>query len=91
MNFMDLSFLHQNKYVSTTLSLFLAMYAALARPAFPPVLKKLFDNPVFRILILSLVVYSSHKDPQLAIMVAVAFTVTLNLLSEQEVKESFNH
>ncbi len=87
---MDLSFLHQNKYVSATLTLFLILYAGLARPAFPPILKKLFDNPLFKMLILSLIVYSSQKDPKLAIMVAVAFTVTLNLLSEQEIKESFD-
>jgi len=86
----QLSSIIENKYVSTTLSLFLGMYAALARPAFPPVLKKLFDNPIFRVFVLFLVDYSSQKDPQLAIMVAVAFTVTINLLSEQEVKESFN-
>lgn len=86
---MDLSFLHQNSYVSTTLSLFLVLYAGLAKPEMPSFIRRLFDNPVFRILILSLVVYRGNKDPQLSLMIAVAFTVTLNLLSEQEMVEGF--
>ena len=78
-----------DKYVSTVLSIFLALYAGLARPELPNFILKLFDNQVFRILVLSLIAYRANRDPQLAIMIAVAFTVSLNMLSERNMKESF--
>jgi hypothetical protein len=54
-----------------------------------PLVKTLMENPVFRVLVLSLVVYSSQKDPKIAIMIAIAFTVTLHILNERDIEESF--
>lgn len=85
---MNLSFL-DNKYVSIILSVLLAVYGGLAAPALPPFIKKLFENEIFRIVILALIVYKGQRDPQLAIMIAVAFVVTMNYLNEYEVKENF--
>ncbi len=78
-----------NKYVSTVLSIFLALYAGLAKPTLPTPILKLFNNQVFRILVLSLIAYRANRDPQLSIMIAVAFTVSLNMLAERNMKESF--
>jgi hypothetical protein len=65
------------------------MYASMARPQLPPFVASLFDNAVFRMLILSLVVFMSGQNVQLSVMVAVAFTVTMNLLNEQKIAEGF--
>jgi type IV secretory pathway VirB3-like protein len=79
----------KNDYVSASLSLFLALYAGLARPQLPAFIADLFENALFKILILTLVVYISSKNLQLALMIAVAFTITMNLLNEQRIAEGF--
>ena len=79
----------KNPYVTATTSLFLVLYASMARPQLPGFITGLFDHAVFRIMILSLVVFMSGKNLQLSVMIAVAFTVTMNLLNEQKIAEGF--
>jgi hypothetical protein len=78
-----------NQYVSSAVSLFLVLYAAMARPQLPEFVVGLFDNSVFRLAILSLVVFMGGNNLQLSVMIAVAFTVTMNLLNEQKISEGF--
>ena len=84
-----LSTVFKNRYSSTLITLFLVVYSGLVAPKLPNVIVKLFDNPIFRILILSLIVYNGNKDPQFAIMIAVGFTVTMNMVSKQKLFEGF--
>jgi len=79
----------QNPYVSATLTLFLVLYGALARPDLPDFVMDLFDNALFRMLVLYLIAYTASNNPQVAILVAVGFTLTMNLLSERKMAEGF--
>ena len=79
-----------DKKVSTLISTFLILYGGLASPQLPGFVKTLFENRIFKILILSLVVYSSNKDPKFAIMMAVAFTITMNMLDSMTLSEKFS-
>lgn len=78
-----------NTYVSTFVTLFLAMYAGLAKPNLPDFIAQLFQNQIFRVAVLALIAYRGNRNPQLSIMAAIAFTVTLNKLAEQNQKEAF--
>lgn len=78
-----------NPYVTASASLFLVLYASMARPQLPNFVISLFDNAVFRIAVLSLVVFMSGQNIQLSILIAVAFTVSMNLLNEQKIAEGF--
>ena len=78
-----------NTYVNAGASLFLVMYASMARPQLPEVVVGLFDNVFFRLAVLTLVLYTSNHSLQLSVMVAVAFTVTMNMLNEQKIAEGF--
>lgn len=79
----------QNPYVSATLVLFLILYSALARPDLPDFIMNLFNNAIFRLLILFLIAYFAAKNVQVAILVAIGFTITMNLLSERKMAENF--
>lgn len=79
----------RNPYVSATLTLFLVLYGALARPDLPDFVMDLFDNALFRMLVLFLIAYTASNNPQVAILVAVGFTLTMNLLSERKMAEGF--
>ena len=79
----------QNPYVSATLVLFLILYSSLARPDLPDFIMNLFNNAIFRMLILFLIAYLAAKNVQVAILVAIGFTVTMMLLSERKMAENF--
>jgi len=78
-----------NPYFATTVTIILSVYASLASPNLPNFLKRLFDNSIFKILIISFIAYRANKNPQLSLMVAVCFVITLNFLAEKENKEAF--
>ncbi len=78
-----------NKYVSTAITIGLGLYAALLGPNLPTFVKDLFKNTLFRILILFLVVVRGNKDPKMAIMIAVAFVLTLDYVYVRDAKEAF--
>ena len=61
----------EHKYLSIIFTMFLVFYSSRAAPKLPNFMLKLFDNAIFRILVLSLIVYKGNKDPQFAIMVAI--------------------
>ena len=85
-----LSSIFSNKYASSAITLFLVLYGGLAAPKLPKFMVKLFENPIFKIVILSLIVYNGNRDPKFAIMIGVAFTVTLNMISNQKFLEGFD-
>jgi hypothetical protein len=68
----------------------LILYSSSARPPVPPAMKDLFNNVVFRILVLSLVAYLGSKDVVLSLMVALGFIITLAVISNVEAKEAFS-
>ena len=80
-----------NKYVTTSITVILGLYAALLGPNLPPFVQNLFNNTIFRILVLFLVVVSGNKDPKLAIMIAIAFVLTLDYIYAQQAKEAFRN
>lgn len=79
-----------NPYVIATLTILVLLYVASIRPELPPYIKTLFNNPIFRVLILFLIVVRGNKDPVFSLALAVGFVVTLSFLGEQQAKEAFS-
>ena len=71
-----------NIYINTSLKVFLALYAALAAPKLPPSLLGLFDNIFVRIGIAFLIVFVSMRDSGMALMIALAFIITLQTINK---------
>jgi hypothetical protein len=80
-----LSVVDNNEYLSATLSLFLILYAGLAAPKLPEGVARLFDNPLFKLLLFFLIVYSAKKNPTVAIIAAVGLMVSLHTLTRFKV------
>jgi hypothetical protein len=85
----NLGWVHSNSYVLAVLSLFLAVYVAVVRPVLPQFIQRLFENPVFRLVLISYILYRGNKDPQLSLMIAAAFLITMHMINKQKV-EQFN-
>lgn len=77
-----LSYIDNNEYVTAMLTIFLIVYASYAAPKLPPYILKLFDNPLFKLLIFFLIVYTSRRNPTVAIVAAVALMVTIHALNK---------
>ena len=66
-----------NKYISTTLKVLLALYAAFAAPKLPKEMALMLDHTVVRIIIAALIVFVATKDSSMAILLALAFILSL--------------
>ena len=79
-----------NPYFATIVTIILTIYASLASPNLPNFIKKLFNNSIFKILIISFIAYRANKNPQLSLLISICFVITLNLIADQENKEAFS-
>ncbi|QKF93861.1 hypothetical protein QKU48_gp0403 [Fadolivirus algeromassiliense] len=82
-----LSYIDNNEYVTAMLTIFLIVYASYAAPKLPPYILKLFDNPLFKLLIFFLIVYTARKNPTVSIVAAVALMVTIHALNKFKVDQ----
>jgi len=78
-----------NPNISAALTLFLVLYGGLAKPTLPDWLADLFDSAIFRFLVLSLIAFTATNNSQIALITALVFTITMNLLSERKTAETF--
>lgn len=87
---MNLTFL-ENKYFLAIFAIFSGLYSAQIRPDLPQFIMDLFQNPIFRVLILSLVVVRSYKDIQFSIIIAISFLLITNTVINQLFEKKFTN
>jgi len=73
----------KNKNVSLVLSLLIAMYAGLAAPALPNAIVRAADSTLGKLFFLFLIAYAASRNIQVALMVAVAFVLTLHIANQR--------
>ena len=78
----------ENNYVVGIIIIGLVVYSACVKPSLPNFIKKIFNNPIIRLIILALILISNFK-PEISVMLAIAFFITVNCITEQETLESF--
>ena len=66
-----------NNYINVSLKILLGLYAALVAPKLSPSLANLMDNTAVRILVAFVIVFMATRDPGLALLISVAFIITL--------------
>ena len=88
---LDPEYLVQNSYLFAVLTVFLTMYGPRLQPQLPESLRNLFDNIVFRGVVLFLIGYLSSNNFQVSLIVTIIFLVTMNILHTNEVLEKFNY
>lgn len=77
-----------NVYINTALKVCIGLYAALAAPQLPPSIILLLDNTIVRVMWAFLIIFLALGDPGIALMVAVAFIVTLQLANKYKLINS---
>jgi len=87
----DINSLLDNKNINSVLSLVIALYAALAAPALPNSVVLFFDTVLGKLLLIFLIGYVSSRNIQVALMIAVAFVVTLHVGNQRSIEEYINY
>ena len=73
----------KHKQVSLVITLLIALYAGLAAPALPNVLVRAADSIPGKLVFLFIIAYMASKDIPVALMIAVAFVVTLHVANKR--------
>ena len=81
----------ENIYLFGILSVFLVMYGPRLHIAVPHSIHNLFENSLFRCVILFLIAYMAHRDFRAALTIAIIFLVTINILHTSHVLERINN
>tara|TARA_B110000208_G_C11619771_1_gene376782 strand:+ start:255 stop:731 length:477 start_codon:yes stop_codon:yes gene_type:complete len=69
------------------LVLFLAMYGPRLSPKLPGPIKNLFNNNLFRFVIIVLIIFISNKDLKSALIITILFITFISLTSSFEMEE----
>ena len=80
-----------NPYLYGIIILALTMYGPRLSPALPSPIKKIFNSPIFRILVLTLVIYLTNKDLSMALIISIGFVLVVSLSSSLETFEYFDN
>jgi hypothetical protein len=86
---MDLKFL-DNKYVVGFLTLVIVLYSTMLHPDLPTPVKDLFKNTIFKIAVLLLVLIKGQTEPVLALVIAIAFVLTMDFIYTKDSTEAFS-
>lgn len=80
-----------NPFLFNFLQLSLLMYSGYFAPKLPYSLLNFFDSYTFRILILSLILYTSTAidNPSLSILISVSYIATLNSIFKMKLLEGY--
>jgi hypothetical protein len=81
--------LFNNQTFILLISIILALYSALLAPALPNNIIYFFDSNLGKLIFLFLIGYMANKNIQVALMVSVAFVVTLTIANRNQIEESF--
>ena len=79
----------EDKNLSVLVSMFLVFYGSFAATNLPDFITRLFDNPIFRVFILSLIVFKANQNTNLSIMISISYILILDSMSKKKTAESF--
>ena len=74
----------EQPYVKAVLFIIIILYSSFARPQLPQFIINIFESPIFRLLIFALIIYRGNKDPIMSLLLAIAFVITMYLISDQK-------
>ena len=80
----------QNEFVSWGLRILLVLYAAMVAPNINKDISYIFDSVIVRLIIACLIVFLSFHDTTLAILLAIAFVVSIQTLNKHKVNQITN-
>ena len=81
----DVQNILKNEYVCWGLRIILVLYAAMVAPNLNRDVSSIFDNVIVRLIVACVIVFLSFHDTTLAILLAIAFVVSIQTLNKHKV------
>jgi len=78
-----------NPYIMAIIKISLALFAGRIAPRPPQYIQNIFNNTYAKIALISLIIYISERDLQLALLISIIFVLGSNFLSGRDILESF--
>jgi len=76
-----------NKYLSTFIILFIALYAGLVAIKIPKYWTCILDSHIFKLIVIITIGYIMTKNCSIAIVLAIAFYMTMNTLNKHKIND----
>ena len=89
-DYLEPKFLLENMFLYSILVIFLTVYGPRLHPSLPPTVRNLFNNVLFRMVVLFLIGYLINRDFVASLVLAILFTVTFNIIQTQEILEGMD-
>uniref|UniRef100_A0A6C0B421 Uncharacterized protein n=1 Tax=viral metagenome TaxID=1070528 RepID=A0A6C0B421_9ZZZZ len=80
----------KHKYLNLLVVLLIALYAGMAAPALPNIVISAVDSTIGKLIFLFLIGFVASRNIQVALMVAVAFVVTLHVANSRATEQYIN-
>ncbi len=82
-------FFLDNPYIHTFIVISIGLYASVLAPRVVPTsgIKDLFNSPIFKVFFFFVVLLLAHKDPRVALIVALAFVFTMQSLQHYNIMD----
>lgn len=80
-----------NQYAMASIKIFLILYASQIAPKLPSLVQNTLQNTFVKIIGVALIAYLAEVDFQLAIILAVIFVLSTNVLSGRSIFESYKN
>ena len=74
---------------NTIIIIFIILYIALLKPDLSKNIKVIFNNTIFKMIFLFYIVYISNTKPYIALLLTLAFVLTLDCIHVMDSKEAF--
>ena len=87
MNF--LKEIYNKNFCQNLMIVFLIIYIAYLNPDMSKYIKNIFNNTIFKMILLFSIVYISHSNLYLALLLTLAFVLTLDCIHVSDTKEAF--
>ena len=81
----------KHKHLKLVLILMVTIYSALLAPALPNSVIKFFDTIPGKLLFVFLIGYTASKNIQVALIVAIGFIVTLQIIERRKIENYINY
>jgi len=77
----------KNIYLYGILAIFIALYGPRLYPIIPKEIRQIFNNNMFRFIMILVIIYTTDKDISMALIIAIAFLIIMSLSNAQDIKE----
>ena len=79
-----------NNIIYLLISLFLIFNILITKPILPFFIIKLFQNSIFKFIIILYILYKSNDDLHLSVFLTLCFLLIMHIINNQKVNEMFD-